>query len=152
MQRSRRTNPHPFTWEVPVAGTAVLVVALVLGAQAGRSVANLLAGNGWAFVRREDLFSTLGGVLQGDPSAGLSGIATPAGPTLLWVCVGLVELLVLLACGAAATWALGRWGPGRLKGMATPAQAEALLGRTRLHRQAKVIRPDLYGGTRRDPR
>jgi hypothetical protein len=145
MQRSRRSNPYPFTWEIPV-GVAVAVLLLgVLGAQAGRSLANLLAGNGWVFVDRADLFATLAPVLHGQAGAGLPGLARPAGPGLMWTCLGAVELLVVIGVAAAVKAGLDRWGPHRLQGMATPAEAEALLGPTRLRKHAKVIRPDLYG-------
>jgi len=63
----------------------------------------------------------------------------------MWVCVGTVELGLLIGCAVALEKGLDRWGPGRLQGMATRAEAELLLGRTRLRKHAKVIRPDLYG-------
>ncbi len=52
MQRTRRTTPYPFTWEIPVGIVLGVLLALVLGLQAGRSLANLVAGNGWVFVDR----------------------------------------------------------------------------------------------------
>jgi hypothetical protein len=145
MQRSRRSNPYPFTWEIPVAVAAAVLLLGVLGAQAGRSLANLLAGNGWVFVDRANLFATLAPVLHGQAGAGLPGLAQPAGPGLMWTCVGAVELLVVIGVAAGVKAGLDRWGPHRLQGMATPAEAEALLGPTRLRKHAKVIRPDLYG-------
>ena len=46
-QGSRRENPYPWTWEVPL-GVAVAVLALfALGVQLGRSIANGLTGIGW---------------------------------------------------------------------------------------------------------
>ena len=42
-------------------------------------------------------------------------------------------------------WAYQRWGPGRMRGMATAAEAEKLLGVTRLRKVAGILRPDLYG-------
>jgi len=44
-------------------------------------------------------------------------------------------------------WAARRWGPGRMKGMASPGEAEQVLGLTRLRRNAPLIRPDLYPST-----
>jgi hypothetical protein len=35
MQRSRRANPYPFTWEVPLALVVAVLLVLVVGAQAG---------------------------------------------------------------------------------------------------------------------
>jgi len=145
MQRSRRTNPYPLTWEIPVALTVAALLLLMLGVQAGRSVANLLAGNGWYFVDRAQLFSSLGGIFTGQADAGLVGIQHPAGRGLLWSCVGVHEFVVLVACVLSLKWGLDRWGPGRLHGMATGSEAEALLGISRLRKHAKVIRPDLYG-------
>jgi hypothetical protein len=145
MQRSRRTTPYPFTWEIPVGALLAVLLALVLGLQAGRSLAILVAGNGWVFVDRVALFSTLGPLLSGQADAGLPPVIRPASVALLWTCIGIVELLAIVAIGWAVKVGLDRWGPARLRGMATAAEAEALLGRTRLRRHARVIRPDLYG-------
>ncbi|MGV8967701.1 MAG: hypothetical protein ACOH2F_15655 [Cellulomonas sp.] len=145
MQRSRRTTPYPFTWEIPVGTLLAVLLTLVLGLQAGRSLANLVAGNGWVFVDRLALFTTLGPLLSGQADAGLPAAIRPASAVLLWTCIAIVELFVIVAIGWAVKFGLDRWGPARLRGMATAAQAEALLGRTRLRRHAKVIRPDLYG-------
>ena len=148
MQRSRRTTPYPFTWEIPVATLLAVLLALVLSLQAGRSLANLVAGDGWAFVDRMELFTTLGPLLSGQADAGLPFVIRPASVGLLRTCIGIVELLVIVVVGWAVKFGLDRWGPARLRGMATAAEAEALLGRTRLRRHAKVIRPDLYGAPR----
>jgi hypothetical protein len=148
MQRSRRTTPYPFTWEIPVGTLLAVLLALILGVQAGRSLANLVADNGWVFVDRVALFTTLGPLLGGQADAGLPTVARPASVELLWTCIGLVELLVAVAIGWAVKFGLDHWGPARLRGMATAAEAEALLGRTRLRRHAKVIRPDLFGAPR----
>ena len=148
MQRTRRTTPYPFTWEIPVGTLLAVLLALVLGVQAGRSLANLVAGNGWVFVDRAALFTTLGPLLGGQAGAGLPTVARPASTGMLWTCIGLVELIVAATTGSAAKYGLDHWGPARLRGMATAAEAEALLGRTRLRQHAKVIRPDLYGAPR----
>ena len=145
MQRSRRTNPYPFTWEIPLFLFTALAFLLLMGLQAARSIANLIAGNGWVFVERPKLITSLGGVITGHADAGLEGLTSPATRSLLWTCIGVVELLVLIGCVVGLKWSLDRWGPGRLHGMATRAEAETLLGQTRLRRHAKVIRPDLYG-------
>ena len=145
MQRSRRTTPYPFTWEIPVGFLLAVLLALVLGLQTGRSLANLVAGNGWVFVDHVALFTTLGPLLSGQADVGLPAAIRPASVVLLWTCIAIVELLVIVAIGWAVKAGLDRWGPARLRGMATAAEAEALLGRTRLRRHAKVIRPDLYG-------
>ncbi|MCB2176447.1 MAG: hypothetical protein KQH57_11610 [Actinomycetales bacterium] len=144
MQQSRRTNPYPFTWEIPAGLAVAFLLAQVLGLQVGRSVANLLAGNGWVFVGRADLFSTIGGLLGGHAGAGLTGVAHPAATGLMWTCIAVVELAVLASSAVAIKVGMDRWGPGRIRGMATQAQAEAVLGRARLRKHASIIRPDLY--------
>ena len=150
MQHSRRTNPYPMTWEVPVAVTMGVAFLLLLGIQAGRSGANLLSGNGWVFVDRRDLFTSLPGIVGGHADAGLSGVGMAATPTLMWTCIAATEVSVLAVLIIAGRWAWNRWGPRRMQGMATREEAEATLGRARLRKQAKLIRPDLYGrGARR---
>lgn len=145
MQRSRRTNPYPFTWEIPAAVGVAVIMLLLLGLQAGRTVANAVVGNGWRVIDRAHLFSTLGGIFTGHADSGLLGVADPAGVALLWTCIGGVELVVLIGCGITVKGGLDRWGPGRVRGMATHSEAEALLGLTRLRKHATLIRPDLYG-------
>ena len=53
--------------------------------------------------------------------------------------------LLLAVAITAAIWVVRRWGPNRMKGMATADEAEAILGLSRLRRVAPIIRPDLYG-------
>ena len=144
MQRSRRTNPYPFAWEIPLAIVVGILCLFVLGIQTGRSVANLAAGNGWVFVGSEALFTSLPGVLRGDATAGLSSLTSPATQAQLWTSIAIVQFLVLFACAALAVAVWRRWGPTRLHGMATTAEAEQLLGLARLRRHARVIRPDLH--------
>lgn len=148
MQRSRRSTPYPLTWEIPTGALLALLLMLVLGLQVGRSIANLLAGGQWRFVDRADLFVTVPGLVAGNAAAGLTDLPAPAGPHLLWGCMATVCVVLLLLAGWATKIGLDRWGPGRVQGMATTGDAEALLGRSRLRRHAQVIRPDLYGRAR----
>ena len=148
MQRSRRTNPYPFTWEIPLALVVAVLFLLLMGVQAGRSIANAAAGNGWVFVDRPLIFSSLGGIFAGHSAAGLTGIGHPASTGLLWASIGVAELVMLVACVIGLKAGLSRWGPTRVQGMATRSEAETLLGRTRLRKHAKVIRPDLYGASK----
>ena len=146
MQRARRTNPYPFTWEIPVAAVVATVLLLVLGIHAGRACANLVAGGGLTLPSRETLFTSVPGVLGGDGGAGLTRTAAHlAGRTALRVWVVVVEALVLTLTVWGAQVGLGRWGPGRIHGMATREEAERLLGRSRLRKVGAVVRPDLYG-------
>jgi hypothetical protein len=145
MQRARRTNPYPFAWEIPVAAAVATLLLLVLGLHAGRAVANLVAGGGLTLPSRETLFTSVPGVVGGDAGAGLSGTAAYlAGPTALRVWVGVVDVPVLTLTVWVATVGLGRWGPGRIHGMATREEAERLLGRSRLRKVGALVRPDLY--------
>ena len=53
MQRERRRDPYPWTWEIPVAVILATLFVIVIGIQLGRSVANLLAGAGWTWPDRQ---------------------------------------------------------------------------------------------------
>ena len=66
----------------------------------------------------------------------------------VWMWVVATEV-VLLAVGVwLSKLVLDRWGPGRLRGMASRGEAERLLGVTRLREVRSVVRPDLYGMNR----
>lgn len=148
MQRARRANPYPMTWEIPLAVFVGVVMTLILGLHLARTLANVVAGNGWRFTPQDELFTALPGLVAGDASAGLAPLAHPAGPLALRVWMTVTELLVLVLIVIAAKYGLDRWGPGRIQGMASRAEAEQLLGVARLRTVAAVVRPDLYGGTR----
>ncbi|PWJ23272.1 hypothetical protein ATK17_3765 [Branchiibius hedensis] len=145
MQRSRRRDPIPWTWEVPAGVVLAIVLVLTLGVQAGRSLANLLAGAGWAWVPSANLFTSLPDIARGDAGSGLTGMHDVAGKHLLSACVIGVELALIVAACWGAKVGLDRWGPNRLRGMATREEAEKLLGRSRLRKVAPVVRPDIYG-------
>ena len=150
MQRARRNDPYPFTWEIPAAIIAGVLLVLVLGVHIGRGAATLLAGAGWGWPVREELFSSLPGILGGDGGAGLPRTFRGSiGPTTLWTSIGITELLLLVVLGCALKVGLDRWGPHRVQGMATRAEAEQMLGRTRLRKASAVVRPDLYGKDRK---
>lgn len=150
MQRSRRVNPHTTTWEIPLAAVVVVVLLFILGVHAGRAGANLIAGAGLHFPPREELFVSVFPALGGDAGAGL--VPRPdhvAGVTATRIWIGIVEVLNLALMLWASKIAWDRWGPSRVHGMATRTEAEKLLGRSRLRRNAAVIRPDLYGKRQR---
>jgi hypothetical protein len=166
VQRERRRDPYPWTWEIPLGiGIGVLLVAMA-GIQLGRSLANLVAGAGWTWPASETasapasasgtfpspfgsaFWSSLPNVLAGQADAGLSPIPSAghlAAPEALWGCLVVTELLLLAGCGWVGARGYQRWGPGRMMGMATAVEAEALLGITRLRKVAKYVRPDLHG-------
>lgn len=147
MQHSRRVDPYPSTWEIPLAAIVALVLVLVLGVHLGRGMANLFAGAGWTWPARENLFNSLTHVLAGQPGAGLTHRHQTAGlasPRSVQAWIGLTELILLAGSTWAALVGLHRWGPRRIRGMAACAEAEQLLGLRRLRRVRAMIRPDLY--------
>lgn len=159
IQKARRQNPYPWTWEIPLLLFVLSLLGLALGVQVGRSAANAVAGAGWAWpVDQPTFWRSIPDVLGGNAAAGLinpGGVGQSpeetASPALLWAGIGVVELLLLLAAGGVAVWGLRRWGPGRLKGMSTRPEAEQMLGLTRLRKVAPVIRPDLHSRQRSEP-
>ncbi len=146
MQRERRHNPYPLTWEIPVGILCLVLLLLVLGAHGGRAAANLFAGGGFTFPPATELFPSSIALMRGDAAAGLSRPPTDLasrGVLRMWITAS--EILVLALGTWAGVAAYLRWGPGRMKGMATKTQAEALLGLTRLRKTRAIVRPDLYG-------
>ena len=143
MQQARRTNPYPWTWEIPTAALLGTLVIVFLALHLGRSAANLFVGGGWEFTDRTQLFTSLPRLLQGDSTAGLDHVpAVSAAAGMLWCWVGITEIAASVLIGVVVRAGLRRWGPGRILGMATPREAEQLLGVPRLRRVASVVRPD----------
>ena len=148
-QRSRRQDPYPWTWEMPLAVILAVVVLISFGVHLGRAVANVLAGCDWRFPSLVNLFSSLPAVLRGDAGAGLVDLHGPgASASSLVICVGATELILLAATVILIKLGLDRWGPRRTRGVATSSEAERLLGVARLRRSRKIVRPDLYGKSR----
>lgn len=161
MQRERRRDPYPWSWEIPVALTLATLLVIVIGIQLGRSLANLLAGAGWTWPAADGganagafpspigtaFWTSLPGVLAGHAEAGLASPAPSglAGSGLVWTSLALTELTLLTATIWVGVYAYQRWGPGRMRGMATAAEAEKILGVTRLRKVAGIVRPELYG-------
>src|SRR5687767_15094450 len=84
-QQSRRRDPYPWTWEIPLGVVLVILMVLVCGVHLGRGIANVWAGAGWAFPRRVELFRSLPAVLRGDAAAGLDGLNGPvSSPSAVW--------------------------------------------------------------------
>jgi hypothetical protein len=145
-QQSRRHDPYPWTWEIPLGIVLVILMVLVCGVHLGRGIANVLAGSGWAFPRRVELFRSLPAILRGDAAAGLDGPhGTMASHTAVWMWVVATEALLLAVSVLLLKLVVDHWGPGRLRGMASRGEAERLLGVTRLRKVRSVVRPDLYG-------
>ena len=145
MQRDRRTNPYPYTWEIPLGICFAVLLILVLGAHAGRAAANTVAGAGPTWPPTTRLFSSVPGLLAGDASAGLADPPLAVATTgALWAWIVAAEIAVLILVAAAGGYGWTRWGPGALKGMADATEARQLLGLARLRQHRAVIRPDLY--------
>lgn len=149
MQQDRLKNPHPWTYEIPLAIAATLVLAGVLGVHTGRAIANLVAGGGWGWPPATELLTSLPGLLRGDAGAGLTDPSVVADPGSLRTWVLITQAVNLLGWLILGFVVYRRWGPGRMRGMANRAQAAALLGMPRLRRHRAIIRPDLHG---KDPR
>jgi hypothetical protein len=62
------------SWEIRLGIVLVIWMVLVCGVHLGRGIANVLAGSGWAFPTRVELFMSLPAVLEGDAGAGLDGL------------------------------------------------------------------------------
>ena len=146
-QQSRRHDPYPWTWEIPLGIVLVILMVLVCGVHLGRGIANVWAGAGWAFPTRVELFRSLPAVMAGDAAAGLDGLNGPlSSPSAVWMWVVATEVMLLAVF--VLKLVVDRWGPGRLRGMASRGEAERLLGVTRLRKVRSVVRPDLYGKNR----
>ncbi|MFK5584362.1 hypothetical protein [Serinicoccus sp. LYQ131] len=145
MQRDRLKNPHPWTYEIPLAIALALVLIAVLGVHTGRAMANLAAGGGWGWPPPTDLFSSVPGLLRGDASAGLMNPGVVAEPAAVRSWVIITSVINVLGALFASVVAYRRWGPTRLRGMASRAEAAALLGLPGLRTHRALIRPDLHG-------
>ena len=146
MQHARRTNPYPWTWEIPTAIIAAVLLVMALASHLARAVANLLAGGGWQLTPRSELFSSLPRLVSGDARAGLPETSiVHASSGQLWFWIAAAEVAALVVVAMVLRWGLTLWGPGRIQGMASPGEADQLLGVGRLRRNASMIRPDLYG-------
>jgi hypothetical protein len=130
-QQLRRHDPYPWTWELPLGIALVILMVLVCGVHLGCGIANVLAGAGWAFPTRVELFRSLPAVLRGDAAAGLDGLnGSMSSPSAVWTWVVSTELMLLAVAVFVLKVVQDRWGPGRLRGMASRGEAERLLGVT----------------------
>jgi type IV secretion system protein VirD4 len=144
-QQSRRHDPYPWTWEIPLGVVLVILIVLVCGVHLGRGIANVWVGAGWAFPTRAELFRSLPAVLGGDAAAGLDGLnGSLSSPSAVWMWVVATEVMLLAVAVFVLKLVVDRWGPGRLRGMASRGEAERLLGVTRLRKVRAGVRPDLY--------
>src|SRR5215213_215869 len=95
-QQSRRHDPYPWTWEIPLGVVLVILMMLVCGVHLGRGIANVLGGAGWAFPTRVELFRSLPAVLGGDAAAGLDGLnGSMSSAPAVWMWVVATEVMLL---------------------------------------------------------
>jgi len=135
MQRARRHNPYPLTWEIPLGIACAVLLTLAVGVHLGNALAHLTAGHTWTWPQPRDLFASIPIILTG-PSA------APTVNPGVWIVT--VELLLTASLGWVGYLVWQHWGPNRLKGMATAEQAEQVLGIRRLRKVAPIVRPDLH--------
>ena len=144
-QQERRTTPSAWTWELPAAALLAALGVGGLAAQLARSLAVWTSGQGWVWPAPRTLYSSLPGIFTGDASAGLAHQVAQVAGLQGWLIT--TETGALLLLGWAAAWILRRYGPHRLRGMASTSEAEQHLGQRRLRRLRHIIRPDLYPTT-----
>jgi len=138
-------NPYPFTWEIPTGIAVAYGVVLAAGVHFGRAVACLISGHGFLLPTPAAFLSSLGGLLTGDAGAGLAEPSVSVSSTVLGGSIIGTELALLVLMTWVGFELATRWGPAVPKGMATAGEAERLLGRSRLQRARRIVRPDLYG-------
>lgn len=143
----RRHDPYPWSWEAPAAAALLAGVVMVLGIHVGRGIACLVSGAGFRWVTADALLTSLGGIFSGDPGAGLTEAVTGVTGRVLATSIIVAEVVFVALLGVLGYWLLVRWGPGAMKGVASPSEAQQLLGRQRLMRARAIIRPDLYATT-----
>ena len=149
MQRERVQDQYPWTWEIPLAVVCGVLVVGVAVCQFARSVANWFTGAGWLWPPPDKLVTSIPGLLAGDAAAGLSGVQHAASAAALWGWLFVFGVLTITASTLACVWVWRRWGPGRMRGMATITEAHELLGEDRLYKVRHVVRPDLYPSARK---
>ena len=147
----RRRDPQPLgrAGETALVAVCAVLLAVSVAALAGLGTACLVAGGGWVWPHGTSTIArTLGGLLSGRPGRGLPAVLARRVPGPVPVYSGVVAAELLLAALAAAGGvAFTRWHrPGDTRGgMATRAEAAAVLGVGRLRSAMAIIRPDLYG-------
>lgn len=140
MRDTQHEEGYAWTWEPAAAIALLAIVSAWLSVQAGRSVALFVTGQGWWWPNDQAAFSSTWGIIVGDVYAGLP-INGGSGPILAWI----LALVILAGFGYAIGYITIRIiGSQKDKGFASRAHAEELLGITRLRKNRRIIRPDLY--------
>jgi len=142
------------TWEIPAAAALTWLLAAALLLPAGRGAAAWAVGGEWAWPHGADaLIATIGGLATGHHTAGLDTMSASAvpSPAQVYVAITVAELLLIAATVVAARMWWTTIGPGSVRGMATRAEAEAVLGVGQLRKVRALLRPDLYRVSRASP-
>lgn len=139
----READPYPWSWELPAVCLAVVVCVALAALHAGRSFAFAVAGRGWVWPAPDQLLSSVPRLLAGQTSSGLGAAVAPVAPSLVAAGIAATELLTFSVLGLLAWQLLVRVGPSAVRGVASSAEVNRLLGRSRLSRARKVVRPDL---------
>jgi hypothetical protein len=139
----READPYPWSWELPAVCFAVVLCIALTALHAGRSIAFAVAGRGWVWPAPDQLLTSVPHLLAGQTTSGLGAAVVPIAPSLVAVGMAGMELIAFGGLGLLSWQLLVRFGPNALRGVASSAEADRLLGRSRLSRVRKVVRPDL---------
>ena len=111
-QRSRRQDPYPWTWEMPLAVILAVLVLISFGVHLGRAIANVLAGCDWRFPSRVICSVACRLFCAETPEQVLVDLhGQVASPSSLLICVGATELILLATTVVLIKLGLDRWGP-----------------------------------------
>lgn len=146
-----RVDVPPTTWEIPVVGAMTWLMAAALLLPAGRGAAAWAFGGAWVWPQgTQALLASIGGLATGHQTAGLDTAQSGAVPatSLVYTAITLGELLLVAATVVAVRMWWTTVGPGSVRGMASRAEAEQVLGRGELRKARILLRPDLYRGSR----
>lgn len=139
----READPYPWSWELPAVCLAVGICVALVALHVGRSLAFAIDGRGWVWPAPDQLLTSVPHLLAGQTTAGLGSAVAPVTPSLVAVGIAGTELVAFSLLGFITWQLLVRFGPNAPRGVASPAEANRLLGRSRLSRVRKVVRPDL---------
>ncbi|SFT82498.1 Type IV secretory system Conjugative DNA transfer [Geodermatophilus amargosae] len=134
----------PAGWEFPVAAALTWLTTAALLLPAARGTAAAMVGGGWMWpAGMRMLAASVGGLLTGDATAGLTAAQAAAAPTPGAVYTAVAGAAAVFLAATAAAVRVGQRVLGVPTGLATRSEIAQVLGRSRLHRVAAVIRPDL---------
>jgi hypothetical protein len=151
----RRRDPQPVSraWELALLAVAGGLSLLAIAALLGLGAASAVFGGGWVWPPGgPPLIHTLGGLLAGHPGSGLPAplAARVPGAVAVYLSVGVSELAMVAAAVVVGRVLAGYVRPNDARGgMASRSEAQDALGVGQLRGAKAIIRPDLYGRTRR---